>query len=538
MRVKKFLILCLVFIMSMTMLLGCSNSDSKDNEKEDKKVESLRREKNELIVSVGLEPEGLDPTTGGHHSVTRVLFSTLLKRDKDLNIVNDLATEYSVSEDKLTWTVKIRDDVKFTDGEKLTAKDVVYTFKAAMESDSVVDLNTMESITDLDDYTVEFKLKEPQSTFVNRLISIGIVPKHLHDNKYGDKPITSGPYKFVQWDKGQQIIVEANEDYYGDKPSIKKLTMVFMNDDTALGALKSGEIDMASIPASFANQKIKGKVLKEVASVENLGIAFPYVKSGEKTAEGYPIGNDVTCDVAIRQAINYAIDRKELVEGVLSGYGTPSYVGLEAMPWYNKEVEIQDGDVEKAVKILEVAGWKDSDNDGIREKNGLKAEFKLNYITDTKHRQEMALAVSKKLKEIGVNAVPEARTWDNAVEVLHSEPIILGWGEHDPVLINQLFHSKNSGVDWYNTGFYKNPKVDEYINKAMISKTEEEALEFWKKAQWDGETGIAPQGDATWAWIANINHLFIMDENLDIGTPKPQPHGGAILENITEWKWK
>lgn len=537
MKLKRFLAVSLTVLMTTSSLVGCSSTNENNQSESNAKVNS-RKENNELVVSVGLEPEGLDPTTGGHHAVTRVLFSTLLTRDKDMNIKNDLATEYSVSDDKLTWTVEIRDDVKFTDGSPLTAEDVAYTFKTAGESDSVVDLTAVESINVLDKYTVEFKLKEPQSTFVNKLINIGIVPKGLHDDKYAQNPVTSGPYKFVQWDKGQQIIVEANENYYGEKPSIKKLTMLFLDSDAALAALKSDEVDMASIPASFANQKIDGKVLKEVKSIENLGIAFPTVKEGQKTKDGYPVGNDVTSDLAIRQAINYAVDRNELIEGVLSGYGTPSYVGLESMPWYNNQVEIKDGDTNKAKEILEKAGWKDSDNDKIVEKDGKKAEFKLCYITETQHRQEMALAVSEKLKEIGINAIPEARTWDNAVEVMHSQPIILGWGEHDPALIFQLYHSENSGVDWYNTGFYKNEKVDSYIDKAMTSKTEEEALEFWKKAEWDGETGVAPAGDAPWAWLTNVNHLFIMNEDLDIGTPKPQPHGGAILENITEWKWK
>ena len=532
MKVKRFLSLSLVLLMTASSLAGCSNTKQEASPKV-----NTRKENNELVVAVGSEPEGLDPTTGGHHAVTRVFFSTLLKRDKDLNIQNDLATDYSVSDDKLTWIVKIRDDAKFTDGSPLTAEDVVYTFETAEKSASVVDLTSIDSIKALDDYTIEFKLKEPQSTFVNKLINIGIVPKDLHDDKYATNPVTSGPYKFVQWDKGQQIIVEANENYYGEQPSIKKLTMLFLDSDAALAALKSDEVDIASIPASFAEQKIDGKILKEVDSVENLGITFPTVKEGQKNDNGFPIGNNVTSDVAIRQAINYAINREELIEGVLSGYGTPSYVGLEAMPWYNPEVEIKDGDIDKAKKILEDAGWKDTDNDGIVEKDGVKAEFNLNYIMETKHRQEMALAVSEQLKEIGISAKPEARTWDNAEEVLHSEAMILGWGEHDPALIFQLFHSQNSGVDWYNTGYYKNEIVDNYINKAMTSKTEEEALEFWKKAQWDGQTGISPQGDAPWAWLTNVNHLFIMNEDLDIGTPKPQPHGGAILENITEWKW-
>ena len=211
-----------------------------------------------------------------------------MKRDKELGWEYDLAKEYEVSDDKLTWTVKIRDDVKFTDGEKLTAKDVAFTYETTKKSSTEVDLTMIKEIKAVDDTTVEFVLERPMSTFVEKLGVCGIVPEHAYDDNFKDNPIGSGPYKFVQWDKGQQVIAEVNEDYYGDKPSIEKLTMVFMDTDAAYAAVKSGDVDMASINGELAKEKVEGTKILDIPSIETYGVEFPMVSNtGKKTKSGY-----------------------------------------------------------------------------------------------------------------------------------------------------------------------------------------------------------------------------------------------------------
>ena len=170
-KLKKSISLMLAISLTAAVLVGCSNTDSKGEESSSgSQVKNERKANNELVVAVVSEPEsGFDATTGGHGSMTRVFFSSLFKRDKELGMENDLATEYKVSDDKLTWTVKIREDVKFTDGEPLTSEDVVYTYETAKESGSEIDLTMLESITAVDKYTIDFKLKEPQSTFMEKL---------------------------------------------------------------------------------------------------------------------------------------------------------------------------------------------------------------------------------------------------------------------------------------------------------------------------------------------------------------------------------
>ncbi|MBC5997393.1 ABC transporter substrate-binding protein [Romboutsia ilealis] len=541
-KLKKSMSLMLAISLTAAVLVGCSNTGSKgEKSSSGSQVKDERKANNELVVAVASEPEaGFDATTGGHGSMTRVFFSSLFKRDKELGMENDLATEYKVSDDKLTWTVKIREDVKFTDGEPLTSEDVVYTYETAKESGSEIDLTMLENITAVDKYTIDFKLKEPQSTFMEKLAYLGIVPKHAHGSDFSDNPIGSGPFKFVQWDKGQQVIAEKNKDYYGDEAEVDKLTMVFLDTDAAYAAVKSGDVDMASITGDLAGEKVEGTKIVNLDTIETFGVEFPMQKSGEKDKDGNPIGNDVTSDESIRKALNIAVDRESIVEGVLDGYGTVSTTGLEKMPWLNEETIIkEDGKVDEAKEILKDGGWEDTNSDGTIDKDGVEAEFKLLY-TDGKYRQEIGLAFVEVAKELGIKVNLEMKTWDNIVDEIHSEAVLFGFGSGDPSELYNLYSSKaaGGGIPWDNAGYYKNKTVDSYIDKAFASENEEEALEFWKKAQWDGTTGFSNKGDATYAWLVNVNHVYIMSEDLDIGTPVVQPHGGRIFDNVTEWSWK
>lgn len=526
---KVTLVTILALTLSILLFSGCSNSNTAKNTNTD-----------ELIMAVGSEPDGgFDPTTGWGRYGSPLFQSTLLKRDSDMKIVNDLATEYSVSNDGLVWTVKIRKDVKFSDGKPLTAADVVFTYETTAKSSSVVDLSVMKSVEALDDYTVKFTLKNPQSTFVNILANTGIVPKHAYSNDYSQKPIGSGPFKFVQWDKGQQLIVEANPEYYGKKPFFKKITFLYLNEEAAFAAAQAGKVDVAGIVPSYASQKVSGMHLVAVESVDNRGIMFPYVKPGNITKDGYPIGNEVTSDLSIRKAINMAVDRKALVDGILNGYGSPAYSVCDKMPWWNPDTVITDADTEGAKKVLADGGWKDSDGDGILEKGSLKAEFNLIYPSSDQTRQSLAIAVADKMKQIGIKVNVDGKSWDDIKKLMHSNAILFGWGSHDPIEMYNLYSGKYRGMDYYNAGYYMNPTVDEYLNKALYATNENEANEYWMKAQWDGKTGFSAKGDIPWAWLVNLNHLYLVRDNLNIGKQKIHPHGHGwpLTDNIEEWHW-
>ena len=498
--------------------------------------------KDTLTLAIQGEPDdGYDPTLGWGRYGNPLFQSTLLKRDENMNIVKDLATEYVLSEDGLTWTVTIREDVKFSDGTPLTAEDVAYTFNTAAQAGGKVDLIKLDKAEATGEFEVVFTLKQIDSTFINRFISLGIVPKATHGPEYARKPIGSGPYVMVEWNEGQQMIAEANPLYYDGVPYFKRLVFLFTDEDTSFAAAKAGELDIVVVPQILAVQEIPGMKLHSVKSVDNRGLMFPMVPfEGKTTAEGMPIGNNVTCDLAIRQAVNVAVDRKMLVQGVLEGFGRPAFGACDGLPWDSPDNTFTDGDLDAARKILADAGWKDTDGDGIVEKDGLKAEFTIIYPATRSVRQYLALACGDTLKKIGINAKVEGkRSWDEIKQLMHSQVIVFGWGSHDPIEMYHLYSSHHAGDGWNNTGFYTNPKVDEYLDQAMTSKSYEESLEYWKKAQWDGEIGCNAKGDAPWAWLVNLDHTYFISEHLDVGTSQIEPHGHGwpITANIHKWTW-
>ena len=526
-----------------TVLVGCGSGPTESTNGTQSIVSSSQTGAAEQIVLAiaGESEEGYDPTLGWGRYGSPLFQSTLLKRDSDLNIINDLATDYRVSEDGLTWTVTIREDAVFSDGEPLTASDVAYTFNQAAASGGLTDVTVLEEAVFINDTTVELRLNEPQSTFVNRLITLGIVPEHAHGPEYARNPIGSGPYQMVQWDEGQQLIVEANPNYYGEAPGINRLVFLFVEEDAAFAAAKAGEAQVASVPQALAVQTIDGMTLYDVTSVDNRGLMFPYVPAaaGETTTDGDPIGNDVTADPAIRQAVNYAIDRQALVDGVLEGYGSVAYGPVSGLAWEEPSAAIEDAQPEKAQEILAVGGWTDNNGDGVLEKDGLTAEFTILYPASDSTRQALALATAEMLKPIGIQANVEGKSWDEIEPAMHSNVVVFGWGSHDQTEMYNLYHSQAAQGDFYNAGYYANQTIDTTLDLAMGAPSEAEAIAFWKAAQWDGDTGFTAKGDAAWAWLVNLDHTYFVSDCLDIGQPQVEPHGHGwpITANIPEWEW-
>jgi peptide/nickel transport system substrate-binding protein len=485
------------------------------------------------------EPEsGFDPAYGwgaGEHVHEPLIQSTLVRTTKDLGIENDLATEYSCSDDGLTWTVKIRDDVKFTDGEPLTASDVAFTFNTCRDESSVNDFTMLKEAVAVDDTTVEFHMNEPYSIWPYTMAIVGIVPEHAYDENYGQNPIGSGRYIMKQWDKGQQVIFEANPDYYGEEPKIKKLTVLFMEEDAAMAAAMSGQVDVAHTAASYSDQEIDGYELLSVATVDNRGFNLPCTEPEEK--DGITYGNSLTSDVKVRRAINLAIDREEMIKNVLNGYGTVAYSVCDKMPWYNEEA-VTEYDLDAAKALMEEAGWIEGD-DGIREKDGEKAELTIMFSNGDSVRQALAEDSANQLRELGIDVTTSGVGWDTAYDQAQSEPLIWGWGAHSPMELYNIYHTiKDTGSAEYSP--YANETVDKYMDEALASSNLEESYDLWKKAQWDGTTGITQEGDIPWIWLCNIDHLYFVRDGLKVADQKlhPHGHGWSIVNNVDQWEWE
>ena len=520
---KKFLAMLLVL---MLIPFACANAEEA---------------KDSVIIAIGSEPETLDPTKGWGHGNAPIVQSTLVRYTADLTFENDLATGYTLSEDGLTWTFTIRDDAYFTDGEKLTASDVAFTLETAKAAQGAVDLNYMVSAVAQDDDTVVVTLEKPTSIFLNTLASVGIVPEHAYDENYGVNPMGSGPYKFVEWKQQEQLIFTANEDYYGGVPAIKNVTVVFMSEDAALAAVQAGLVDVAYSSATLGTTVVPGYRMEAVKSADNRGFTLPMLPDeGKTTASGAPIGNNVTCNKEIRQAIAYAIDREIVAEYALNGFARPAYSENDGMPWNNPEVAIETN-VEYAKQLLADNGWADTDGDGIVEKNGVKAEFNCVYPSGDSVRQMVGMAAAEQVAQIGIKITMEGTSWDDIMTRMFSEAVMMGWGSAIPNETYYLYRSEGALLDdFYNPEGYMSEKTDAYLDAAMEALTPEEANRNWQLAQWDGETGTAMKGECPWVWIVNLDHVTYVREGLSIGEQPIHGHGHGLplIQNLQDWQWE
>lgn len=534
---KRRLALLLCAAVAVGALTGCGGGAAGQGAQEQPAAQT-----DTVIVAMGptSEPEaGFAPAFGwgaGEHVHEPLIQSTLTVTNTDLTIGYDLATGYSASEDGLTWTVTIRDDAYFTDGEPLTAADVAFTYNTVKASSSVNDFTMLDYAEATDDTTVVFHMTRPFSIWPYTMAVVGIVPEHAYDSAtYGANPIGSGRYMLEQWDRGQQVILTANPDYYGEQPKMQRVIILFMEEDAAFLAAQAGQVDVAYTSATYSNETVEGCSLASYASVDNRGINLPAVPAGTDS-EGRAAGNDFTADVLVRRAINIGIDRQEMIDNVLNGYGTPAYSICDQLPWYNEAAEVEY-DPEAAAALLDEAGWRMGE-DGVRTKNGARAELNLLYSNGDSVRQALAADLANQLGELGIACTIEGVGWDTAYDRALSEPLLWGWGAHTPMELYNIYHTiGETGSAQYSP--YANETVDGYMDKALTSADLEQSYELWRKAQWDGTTGVTQDGDIPWVWLVNVSHLYWVRDGLQIAEQKihPHGHGWSIVNNVDQWSW-
>ena len=512
-------------LLSLALISGCASGESPAT------APVTEHPADEVVVVMGptSEPEaGFDPAFGwgaGEHVHEPLIQSTLTVTNADLTIGYDLATDMAVSDDGLTWTVTIRDDVSFTDGASLTAEDVAFTYNTVKATSSVNDFTMLSSAEAIDDTTVVFHMTKPYSIWPYTMAIVGIVPEHAYDSAtYGSSPIGSGRYTLVQWNRGEQIILEANPDYYGEAPKMKRVTILFMEEDAAFLAVQAGQAALAYTSATYADQSPAGYGLLSCESVDNRGINLPTE------------GNPVTADLAIRRAINIGIDREEMIQNVLNGYGTPAYSVCDKLPWYNAASQVAY-DPDEAIGLLEEAGWVLGD-DGVRVKDGVRAQLNILYSTGDSVRQALAADLSNQLAELGISCTVEGVGWDTAYDRALTTPLVWGWGAHTPMELYNIYHTMpDTGTALYSP--YANPIVDTYMDQALACSDLDASYELWQKAQWDGTTGVTQNGDIPWVWLVNVNHLYWVRDGLQVAEQKihPHGHGWSIVNNVDQWSW-
>ncbi|AYZ74531.1 ABC transporter substrate-binding protein [Fusobacterium necrophorum] len=533
--VSKVITLCF-----MLLLLACSRA-SEDN----KEVQRDRkgRANDEIIVSMGARiPHEFDPKERyGMYNEAHITHSTLLRRTADLEIVGDFAKNYTVSEDGLVWTFDLHDDFKFSNGEPVTAEDVKFSYEMLKEDGKHWDLDFIDKIEIPKENQIVFKLKEPRSTFaMSQLVEVPIVPKAHYNENYKNNPIGSGPYMVVEYKPDEQAIFEINPYYHGKKPYFKKWTWVLLDENTALAALESGDVDMIYATPELADKEVRGCKLFDIESNDVRGLSMPYVKKGviDNSPDGYPVGNDITSDPIIRKALNVGMNRQKVVDTVLNGHGKPAYSVTDGTSFWNPESVIEDNKPEEAKKMLDEAGWIVG-ADGIREKDGVRAEFDLYYPTKDALRTNVAVEASSQAKELGIHINLVGSNWEEMITKSHEISMLYAGGRHNPNQFFQSHHPSTAGKGWTNVTFYNNPKVTEYLEKAMRASSLEEANKYWKLAQWDGDTGASTKGDIPYVWLVRINHTYVGDKRIDVGNQGMHSHGHdwSLIANIAEWTW-
>lgn len=497
-----------------------------------------------LVLAVGDVAQGeFDPLKGWgtRPDQIRALHSTLLRADADLNMVGDLATDFGVTPDGLTWTFTLR-DARWSTGEPVTAADVAFTYQLLKDDGARFDLSFLDAITVADDHHISLHLAQPRSTFVGQLAEIPIVPKDHYGPDYSAHPIGSGPYRAVDHEDGQQLLLEANPNWYGEPVQYRRLTFLFLKPDAALAAARAGSVDVAYLPPAYGDAAIDGMKVLSYPTVDARGLTLPTTPAGgtgKIRGKDVAVGNDVTSDPAIRRALTIGLDRRGVVAAALQGHGAPAYSLADGTPWANPAATFPDGRIEDARALISAAGWGDPDHDGVLRKDGRRASFELLYSADDPLRSDIALVAAEQARPLGIEIVPRGASWDGIYLDGKTRAVVWGGGRHHAHQLYEMYASGALDTSYNNMAQYSDPAVDGHIRAALAATTPQDANREWSLAQWDGEHGVVGErGDNPIVWLARLDHLYVVRDGVDLGRQPLQAHGEwAIMSNIAEWRW-
>jgi peptide/nickel transport system substrate-binding protein len=420
---------------------------------------------------------------------------------EDLSPVPGIAESWETSEDGLTWTYHINPDATFHDGEPVTSEDVKFTFETVIDNPGQGGLfidyvDQIESIETPDDQTVVITTKKPSVQMLS--IYIPILPKHVWEDVPADElksfpnepSIGTGPFQAMEYVKGQSVRLEANKDYFGGEPTIDEIFFQFYdNHDTMVQALKRGEVDYIYQPATDLFLSLEGE-----EGIETLASADPgytelsfnvYEPTPESIKLGAPKesqGNPALLDVRVRQAIDWAIDEEELTDKILRGLGEPGSTGVPpTLAQYHLELpesELRGFDLDEARDLLAEAGWEDTDDNGIVDKNGEDLQLRLLARSEDDSSSRSAEFIEGWLKDAGIELVTEAVTDNKLTEDIYAtdfDMFIWGWGsDPDPDFILSIFTC--SQINNFSDSFYCNEEYDRLYNLQQTQLEEEERI--------------------------------------------------------------
>ncbi|QTD43442.1 ABC transporter substrate-binding protein [Sporosarcina sp. Te-1] len=496
------------------------------------KASNTGAKENRLVYASEAEFDVLNPILE-ETNLDALLFRGLFRFNEKNEPVTDIAESYDMSEDKVTYTFTLKQGITFHDGKPLTAEDVIFTIESILDDKNASflksDFMEVERLQKLDDYKFELKLKQPFTPIIDKL-TVPILPKHAFEGvdmrtaDFNRHPIGAGPYQFKRWDRGNSLTLTSYDNFYGSTPSIEQVIFKFIPDSNVRALqLKSGEVDVALLdPIQVQEMEQQDNLtVYDVDTADYRGILFN-------------MKEDLWQDVRVRQAFSFAIDRTQIVKGILKGYGTEAYSPLQKHAFHNEAVEAYTFNVDRANTLLDEAGWIKSD-DGFRYKEGEKLAFTITAPASDSVRVNMANYVAEGYKSIGADVSVAALDW-SAITIEECEAFMVGWGspydaDHHTY---SLFHTDASSLtsSGYNYGSYSNKKVDRLLEQGRLATDPEE-----RKAAY-----IAFQGelaaDPAFAYIAYVDAVFGINKHIDgVKERTLGHHGSGFLWNVEEWKW-
>ncbi|MBM7614615.1 glutathione ABC transporter substrate-binding protein [Alkaliphilus hydrothermalis] len=469
---KKLLTLLSMMLVLVLVAVGCGTSTETPDT-----GDATGEVKDTLIVGQGADVVSLDPHATNDQPSSRVskqIYNTLVNQNEAMELEPGLAESWEKIDD-LTWEFKLRQGVKFHNGEDFTANDVKFTLLRALESAKIghiVGAINPEGIEVVDNHTIKIATNEPFAPLLAHLAhtAAGMLNEKAvteGGENYAQNPVGTGPFKFQEWKTGESVTLTRNDDYFADKAKVK--TVVFRNitENTArVIELETGGIDIAyDIPPTEVSRVEEDQNLVLLRD-ESLSTAYI----------GFNAGKEPYNDVRVRQAINYAIDTDSIVEAVYQGVGKAAKGPLGTNVFgAHTDLEQYGYNLEKAKELMKEAGYE----------NGFKATIMTN---ENQQRMDIAEIVQNQLRDINIETEVQVVEWGTYLDETAAgkhDMFILGWttvtGDADYGLY-ALFHSSQFG-DAGNRTFWSNDKVDELLDAARVEADPAKRAEYYSEAQ-------------------------------------------------------
>ncbi len=445
-----------------------------------------------VVIGIGADFDSLNELNAADSDALQViqgmLFMSLTRLDENLAFVPYLAKRWEFSESNTILTYYLRDDIFWADGHKTTAADVLFTYNVATNPDvaypAASRFDLIDHLEKLDDYTVRVFLKKAYPDILYDM-QIPILPRHILEHlsaedivtsSFNRHPIGNGPFQLEEWKANQTIIFRANTEFAPGAPKLDRVVFTILpNENTLLTNLKSGNIDLIPrlTPENSATIKSDEIIVKSYP-----GKVFTFIGWNLRRPE---------LTLAVRLALSHAVNKHEIIETLLAGYGKPAIGPLTPMAWaYDETLHDIEFDPKQAARLLAQEGWQDKNSDGILEKNGTPFELTLRVNSDSRLRQDVAVLVQAQLKKIGVKVNIQRSEWNLFIEQVFQnadfDAVILAWDTDFTVNPTALWHS-DAIKNGYNFVAYFNPRVDELLTLGRNAVDRQTAQPLWSEFQ-------------------------------------------------------